>query len=78
MKIASVSAIPMSAPVPKEKRHRTDLGGSIGCSPPCLKPWLSSSLRRWCAGIGAGSVCTGVASRVVVSAGLRSRPTSAI
>jgi hypothetical protein len=33
---------------------------------------------RWCAGIGAGSVCTGVGSRAVVSAGLRSRPTSAI
>src|SRR5258708_3172955 len=26
MKIVGVSAIPMSAPVPKEKRHRTDLG----------------------------------------------------
>jgi hypothetical protein len=42
------------------------------------KPRLSSSLRRWCAGIGAASVCTGVASRAVVSAGLRFRPTSAI
>jgi hypothetical protein len=30
------------------------------------------------AGIGAASVCTGVGSRAVVSAGLRSRPTSAI
>src|SRR5436853_4952370 len=29
MKIASVSAIPMSAPVPKEKRHRTDLGTKV-------------------------------------------------
>jgi hypothetical protein len=31
-----------------------------------------------CAGIGAGSVCTGVGSRAVASAGPRSRPTSAI
>ena len=46
--------------------------------PPCLKPRLSSSLRRWCAGIGAGSVCTGVGSRAVVSAAPRSRPTSAV
>ena len=49
-----------------------------GCSLPCSKPRLSSSLRRWCAGIGAASVYTGVGNRAVVSAGLRSRPTSAI
>src|SRR5204863_8283368 len=49
---------------------RLILSGSIGCSLPCSKPRLSSSLRRWCAGIGAASVCTGVASRAVVSAGL--------
>jgi len=29
MKITRVSAIPMSAPVPNEKRHRTDLGTKI-------------------------------------------------
>src|ERR1700750_3249057 len=29
MKIASVSAIPMSAPVPADKRHRTDLGTKV-------------------------------------------------
>src|ERR1700704_1083694 len=29
MKIVKVSAIPMSAPVPKEKRHRTDLGTKV-------------------------------------------------
>src|SRR6202041_3949398 len=29
MKIVSVSAIPMSAPVPTENRHRTDLGTKI-------------------------------------------------
>jgi hypothetical protein len=46
--------------------------------PSLLEPRLSSSLRRWCAGIGAVSVCTGVASHAVVSAGLQSRPTSAI
>jgi hypothetical protein len=38
----------------------------------------ATSLRRWCAGIGAASVYTGVGNRAVVSAGLRSRPTSAI
>ena len=46
--------------------------------PSVLEPRLSSSLRRWCAGIGGDSVCTGVGSRAVVSGGLRSRPTSAI
>src|ERR1700723_53784 len=29
MKIVKVSAIPMSAPVPEEKRHRTDLGTKV-------------------------------------------------
>ena len=29
MKITSVTAIPMSAPVPEEKRHRTDLGTKV-------------------------------------------------
>ncbi len=29
MKIVSVSAIPMSAPVPVKKRHRTDLGTKV-------------------------------------------------
>ena len=29
MKIVKVSAIPMSAPVPEQKRHRTDLGTKI-------------------------------------------------
>ena len=46
--------------------------------PSLLEAAVVSSLRRWCAGIAAASVCTGVASRAVVSAGLRFRPTSAI
>jgi D-galactarolactone cycloisomerase len=29
MKILKVSAIPMSAPVPEERRHRTDLGTKV-------------------------------------------------
>src|SRR6202790_2349451 len=29
MKIVKVSAVPMSAPVPSEKRHRTDLGTKV-------------------------------------------------
>src|ERR1700741_4113501 len=29
MKISKVSAIPMSAPVPQDKRHRTDLGTKV-------------------------------------------------
>ena len=29
MKIVKVSAVPMSAPVPEEKRHRTDLGTKV-------------------------------------------------
>src|SRR5215469_13854366 len=67
-----------SAPARLRLRTADRLTGSIGCSFPCAKPRLSSSPRRWCAGIGAGSVCIGVGSRAVVPAGPRSRPTSAI
>jgi hypothetical protein len=44
---------------PPEAARRIARRSAIGCTPPCLKPRLPSSLRRWCAGIGAASVCVG-------------------
>jgi hypothetical protein len=49
MKIVRVSAIPMSAPVPKEKRHRTDLGTKVKSDATLIRVETDSGLI----GIGA-------------------------
>ena len=49
MKIVKVSAIPMSAPVPREKRHRTDLGTKVKSDATLIRVETDSGLT----GIGA-------------------------
>src|SRR4029450_10423586 len=49
MKIVRVSAVPMSAPVPKEKRHRTDLGTKVKSDATLIRVETDSGLT----GIGA-------------------------
>ena len=49
MKIVKVSAIPMSAPVPSEKRHRTDLGTKVKSDATLIRVETDSGLT----GIGA-------------------------
>ena len=49
MKIAKVSAIPMSAPVPAEKRHRTDLGTKVKSDATLIRVETDNGLT----GIGA-------------------------
>src|ERR1700674_3883765 len=49
MKIVKVSAIPMSAPVPREKRHRTDLGTKVKSDATLIRVELDNGLT----GIGA-------------------------
>jgi L-alanine-DL-glutamate epimerase-like enolase superfamily enzyme len=49
MKIVKVSAIPMSAPVPEEKRHRTDLGTKVKSDATLIRVATDSGLT----GIGA-------------------------
>src|ERR1700741_4624468 len=49
MKIVKVSAIPMSAPVPEEKRHRTDLGTKVKSDATLIRVETGSGLT----GIGA-------------------------
>ena len=44
MKIVRVSAIPMSAPVPREKRHRTDLGTKIKSDATLIRVELDNGL----------------------------------
>jgi D-galactarolactone cycloisomerase len=49
MKIVNVSALPMSAPVPEEKRHRTDLGTKVKSDATLIRVETDSGLT----GIGA-------------------------
>src|SRR5262245_22539057 len=49
MKIVNVSAIPMSAPVPPEKRHRTDLGTKVKSDATLIRVGTDDGLT----GIGA-------------------------
>src|SRR5215467_5595098 len=49
MKIAKVTAIPMSAPVPTERRHRTDLGTKVKSDATLIRVETDSGLS----GIGA-------------------------
>ena len=49
MKITKVSAVPMSAPVPKEKRHRTDLGTKVKSDATLIRVETDNGLT----GIGA-------------------------
>src|SRR5271167_3536754 len=49
MKIVKLSAIPMSAPVPKEKRHRTDLGTKVKSDATLIRVETDNGLT----GIGA-------------------------
>src|ERR1700733_5853002 len=49
MKIAKVTAIPMSAPVPREKRHRTDLGTKVKSDATLIRVETDNGLT----GIGA-------------------------
>ena len=49
MKIVKVSAIPMSAPVPQNKRHRTDLGTKVKSDATLIRVEIDNGLT----GIGA-------------------------
>src|SRR5919202_406381 len=49
MKIVSITAIPMSAPVPEEKRHRTDLGTKVKSDATLIRVETDSGIT----GIGA-------------------------
>ena len=49
MKIVKLSAVPMSAPVPNEKRHRTDLGTKVKSDASLIRVETDNGLT----GIGA-------------------------
>ena len=61
MKIVKVSAIPMSAPVPEEKRHRTDLGTKVKSDATLIRVESDSGLT----GIGAALGTPPIVSAIV-------------
>ena len=52
MKIVKVSAIPMSAPVPQEKRHRTDLGTKVKSDATLIRVETDNGLTGMGAALG--------------------------
>ena len=60
MKIASVSAIPMSAPVPKEKRHRTDLGTKVKSDATLIRVETDSGLTGTGAALGTPPIVAAI------------------
>src|SRR6201998_1569453 len=60
MKIASVSAIPMSAPVPKEKRHRTDLGTKVKSDASLIRVETDAGLTGIGAALGAPPIVAAI------------------
>src|SRR5215471_8097850 len=61
MKIVKVSAIPMSAPVPKDRQHRTDLGTKVKSDATLIRVETDSGL----AGIGAALGCPPIVAAIV-------------
>jgi D-galactarolactone cycloisomerase len=67
MKIVKVSAIPMSAPVSEEKRHRTDLGTKVKSDATLIRVETDNGLT----GIGAALGISAGASGGVIKARIR-------
>ena len=61
MKITKVSAIPMSVPVPEEKRHHTDLGTKVKTDATLIRVETDNEL----VGIGAALRSTPVIKAIV-------------
>src|SRR5262245_17495994 len=60
MKITKVSAIPMSAPVPVDKRHRTDLGTKVKSDATLILVQTDSGLTGMGAALGSPPVVTSI------------------
>ncbi len=60
MKIVKVSAIPMSAPVPLEKRHRTDLGTKVKSDATLIRVETDSGLIGTGAALGTPPIVAAI------------------
>jgi D-galactarolactone cycloisomerase len=63
MKIIKVSAIPMSAPVPEEKRHRTDLGTKVKSDATLIRVETDSGLTGIGAALGTPPIVAAIVER---------------
>ena len=63
MKIVKVSALPMSAPVPRERRHRTDLGTKVKSDATLIRVETDDGLT----GIGAALGTPPIVAKVMAS-----------
>jgi len=62
MKIVKVSAIPMSAPVPEEKRHRTDLGTKVKSDATLIRVETDNGLTGIGAALGTPPIVAAIVS----------------
>src|ERR1041384_2136157 len=60
MKVVNVSAIPMSAPVPEEKRHRTDLGTKVKSDATLIRVETDNGLTGIGAALGAPPIVAAI------------------
>src|SRR6266404_1480912 len=60
MKIVKVSALPMSAPVPEEKRHRTDLGTKVKSDATLIRVETDTGLTGLGAALGTPPVVVAI------------------
>src|SRR6202521_2702591 len=60
MKIVKLSAIPMSAPVPAEKRHRTDLGTKVKSDATLIRVETDTGLSGLGAALGTPPVVVAI------------------
>src|SRR5689334_16015824 len=60
MKITKVSAIPISAPVPQEKRHRTDLGTKVKSDATLIRVETDRGLTGIGAALGSPPIVTAI------------------
>src|ERR1700694_3494000 len=60
MKIVKVSAIPMSAPVPEKKRHRTDLGTKVKSDATLIRVETDNGLTGIGAALGTSPIVAAI------------------
>ncbi|MFV0297915.1 MAG: mandelate racemase/muconate lactonizing enzyme family protein [Hyphomicrobiaceae bacterium] len=65
MKIARISAIPMSSPVPLDMRHRTDLGTKVKSDATLIRVETDSGLVGIGASLGSPPIVTAIVSHVL-------------
>src|ERR1700739_2865629 len=74
MKIVKVSAIPMSAPVPEEKRHRTDLGTKVKSDATLIRVETDDGLTGIGAALGSPPIVAAIIAHELAPEGVGGGP----